>query len=174
MTKETFRAKWQRSTSGIVNLKVKAKSYNIVLWMTYIETNTCVGVRRALYELERLELIELLEEAEYYQLLVSSIFLFWVLLWIFCIVHKLVYFLLFQGLVGKINEVLLRKGGEQTSVDLTRTDIIKYVRPSYVKHVFLRLRGTNLSGLDLSKLVWSKFKYNLHTHLYWHEFHQKE
>ncbi|XP_076950007.1 FH protein interacting protein FIP2-like [Bidens hawaiensis] len=83
------------------------------------------GLTHNLSELERIDLLELSEEAEYYQLL---------------------------GLVEKINEVLKRKEDEQVSADLTRADIIKYARPCNVKHAHMRLRGVNLSGLDLSKL----------------------
>ncbi|KAI7742359.1 hypothetical protein M8C21_005981, partial [Ambrosia artemisiifolia] len=73
--------------------------------------------------LSDVECLELLREAEYYQLL---------------------------GLVDRINEVLnKKKKDEQMDTDLTRTDIIKY-RIKYAGTV--NLRGVNLSGLDLSKL----------------------
>ncbi|KAM0008412.1 putative chromatin remodeling & transcription regulator BTB-POZ family [Helianthus debilis subsp. tardiflorus] len=51
------------------------------------------------------------------------------------------------GLVDMINEVLSKKDGQ----DLTRTDIIKCIHSA--KDRCVRLRGVNLSGLDLSKLV---------------------
>ncbi|XP_076917844.1 FH protein interacting protein FIP2-like [Bidens hawaiensis] len=82
------------------------------------------GVALNLYELQRLELFELLKEAEYYRLL---------------------------GFVEKINEVLKMKD-EQMNIDLTRADIIKYVRPCMAGNPIVKLRGTNLSGLDLSRL----------------------
>lgn len=48
-----------------------------------------------------------------------------------------------------INEVLnKKKEGDEMDTELTRTDIIKCVQSEKV-----RLRGVNLSGLDLSKLV---------------------
>ncbi|KAF5783898.1 putative chromatin remodeling & transcription regulator BTB-POZ family [Helianthus annuus] len=74
--------------------------------------------------LSDLERVELLREAEYYQLL---------------------------GLVDMINEFLNKKKDEQTHTDLTRTDIIKCVQ--YANGGCVRLMGVNLSGLDLSKLV---------------------
>ncbi|KAJ0690897.1 putative chromatin remodeling & transcription regulator BTB-POZ family [Helianthus annuus] len=73
--------------------------------------------------LSDLERVELLREAEYYQLL---------------------------GLVDMINEFLNKKKDEQTDTDLTRTDIIKCVQ--YAGGGCVRLTGANLSGLDLSKL----------------------
>ncbi|KAF5783888.1 putative chromatin remodeling & transcription regulator BTB-POZ family [Helianthus annuus] len=72
--------------------------------------------------LSDLERVELLREAEYYQLL---------------------------GLVDMINEVLNKKD-EQMDTDLTRTDIIKIVQ--YAASGCVSLIGVNLSGLDLSKL----------------------
>ncbi|MFS7989960.1 putative chromatin remodeling & transcription regulator BTB-POZ family [Helianthus anomalus] len=81
------------------------------------------GVAPNLSDLERLEL---LREAEYYQLL---------------------------GLVERMNEVLNKKGDEKIDTDLTRTEIIKCVQSSIETHV--KFRGVNLSGLDLSNLVWS-------------------
>ncbi|KAF5783893.1 putative potassium channel tetramerization-type BTB domain, SKP1/BTB/POZ domain superfamily [Helianthus annuus] len=80
------------------------------------------GVAPNLFDLERLEL---LREAEYYQLL---------------------------GLVEMINMVLNKKKvDEKMDADLTRTDIIKCLQ-SKTKYC-LKLRGVNLSGLDLSNLV---------------------
>ncbi|KAM0008424.1 putative chromatin remodeling & transcription regulator BTB-POZ family [Helianthus debilis subsp. tardiflorus] len=73
--------------------------------------------------LSDLERVELLREAEYYQTL---------------------------GLVGIINEFLDKKDA-QTDADLTRTDIIKCVQ--YADGGRVRLKGANLFGLDLSKLV---------------------
>ncbi|KAJ0690909.1 putative chromatin remodeling & transcription regulator BTB-POZ family [Helianthus annuus] len=73
--------------------------------------------------LSDLECSELLQEAEYYQLL---------------------------GLVDRINEVLnKKKKDEQMDTDLTRTDIIKYC---IKRSRNFCLRGVNLSGLDLSKM----------------------
>ncbi|KAJ0872575.1 putative chromatin remodeling & transcription regulator BTB-POZ family [Helianthus annuus] len=55
------------------------------------------------------------------------------------------------GLVDRINEVLNKKKDGQ---ELTRTDIIKCIHST--KDGRVRLRGVNLSGLDLSKLaLWS-------------------
>ncbi|KAJ0735793.1 putative chromatin remodeling & transcription regulator BTB-POZ family [Helianthus annuus] len=73
-----------------------------------------------------LERVELLREAEYYQLL---------------------------GLVDRINEVLNKKEDEQMDPDFTRGDIIKCVQHAYAVGGRVRLIGVNLSGLDLSKLV---------------------
>ncbi|XP_021992010.1 FH protein interacting protein FIP2 [Helianthus annuus] len=79
------------------------------------------GVAPNLSDLERLEL---LREAEYYQLL---------------------------GLVERINMVLNKKKVDgKMDTDLTRTDIIKCVQSN--KKYRLKLRGVNLSGLDLSNL----------------------
>uniref|UniRef100_A0A251TCX2 Putative potassium channel, voltage dependent, Kv2.1 n=2 Tax=Helianthus annuus TaxID=4232 RepID=A0A251TCX2_HELAN len=78
--------------------------------------------------LSDLERLELLREAEYYQLL---------------------------GLVERINMVLNKKKvDEKMDADLTRTDIIKCLQ-SKTKY-FLKLRGVNLSGLDLSNLDLSR------------------
>ncbi|PWA44977.1 BTB/POZ fold [Artemisia annua] len=53
------------------------------------------------------------------------------------------------GLVDGVTEVLNnRRKDEEMDTELTRTDIIKCVQSEKV-----RLRGVNLSGLDLSKLV---------------------
>ncbi|XP_076917701.1 FH protein interacting protein FIP2-like [Bidens hawaiensis] len=82
------------------------------------------GVARSLSELERLDLLELLEEAEYYQLL---------------------------GLVDKINEALNKKEDEQMDADLTRCDIIKCIHSGkYVNFRGVNLSGLDLSKLDLS------------------------
>ncbi|KAJ0735801.1 putative chromatin remodeling & transcription regulator BTB-POZ family [Helianthus annuus] len=75
--------------------------------------------------LSDLERIQLLREAEYYQLL---------------------------GLVERINEVLNKKKDERMDTDLTRTDIIKSIQST---STYVKLRGVNLSGLDLSRLVCS-------------------
>ncbi|XP_076897998.1 FH protein interacting protein FIP2-like [Bidens hawaiensis] len=75
------------------------------------------------------ENIELLREAEYYQLLISR------------------FFFSKRGLMDKINIVLKRKDDEEKQSELTRADIIKIIRSKNV-----RLSGINLSGLDLSKL----------------------
>ncbi|KAJ0690902.1 putative chromatin remodeling & transcription regulator BTB-POZ family [Helianthus annuus] len=75
--------------------------------------------------LSDLERVELLREAEYYQLL---------------------------GLVDRINEVLNKKEDEQMDPDFTRGDIIKCVQHAYAVGGRVRLIGVNLSGLDLSKL----------------------
>uniref|UniRef100_A0A251TGC5 Putative potassium channel, voltage dependent, Kv2.1 n=1 Tax=Helianthus annuus TaxID=4232 RepID=A0A251TGC5_HELAN len=81
--------------------------------------------------LSDLERVELLREAEYYQLL---------------------------GLVDMINEFLNKKKDEQTHTDLTRTDIIKCVQ--YANGGCVRLMGVNLSGLDLSKLKLSSVDFS--------------
>ena len=59
------------------------------------------------------------------------------------------YISLSQGLVDGVTEALNnRREDEEMDTELTRTDIIKCVQSEKV-----RLRGVNLSGLDLSKLV---------------------
>uniref|UniRef100_A0A251TEP9 Putative potassium channel, voltage dependent, Kv2.1 n=1 Tax=Helianthus annuus TaxID=4232 RepID=A0A251TEP9_HELAN len=78
-----------------------------------------------IFNLSDLERVELLREAEYYQLL---------------------------GLVDRINEVLNKKEDEQMDPDFTRGDIIKCVQHAYAVGGRVRLIGVNLSGLDLSKL----------------------
>lgn len=56
---------------------------------------------------------------------------------------------MFQGLIDGLNIALnKRKESDGTETELTRTDIIKCIQFEKAK-----LRGVNLSGLDLSKLV---------------------
>ena len=53
--------------------------------------------------------------------------------------------------MDEITEVLnQRRKDEKMGSDLTRGDIFKFIQSDEVS-----LRGVNLSGLDLSKLVWS-------------------
>lgn len=52
-----------------------------------------------------------------------------------------------QGLIDGINDVLSKKK-EDEEPELKRVDIIKCIQSEKV-----RLRGVNLCGLDLSKLV---------------------
>lgn len=56
---------------------------------------------------------------------------------------------LIQGLIDGINDVICKKKeDEELQSELKRVDIIKCIQSEKV-----RLRGVNLSGLDLSKLV---------------------
>ncbi|KAK9050406.1 hypothetical protein SSX86_030623 [Deinandra increscens subsp. villosa] len=78
------------------------------------------------------ECSEMLQEAEYYQLL---------------------------GLADRITEVLNRKkDAKEMDTDLTRTDIIKWVGNAGYEN--FKLRGVNLSGLDLSNLDLSRVNFS--------------
>jgi hypothetical protein len=66
----------------------------------------------------------------------------------------ILFFCFQQGLIESINIALTKKEDDEDKPELTRKEVLKFIQSERA-----RLRGTNLSGQDLSKLVSTEYTF---------------
>lgn len=66
----------------------------------------------------------------------------------------ILFFCFQQGLIESINVALTKKEDDEDKPELTRKEVLKFIQSERA-----RLRGINLSGQDLSKLVSTEYTF---------------